>query len=174
MNGQHNYSLTVKWTGNVGTGTSNYKEFERSHSILVSNKPEIFGSSDPEFRGDKTKHNPEELLLASISSCHMLWYLHLCSVAGIIVTSYIDHATGVMTENLNGGGKFTEVTLNPQVTISDISMTKEAKQLHIKANELCFVANSLNFPVHHKPVFIPSSYENHQLDTWICNRGSEG
>lgn len=151
MNEQHNYKLTVKWTGNNGTGTSNYKEFERSHSILVDNKVEIPGSSDPAFRGDKTKHSPEDLLVASVSSCHMLWYLHLCAVAGIIVTDYIDHATGIMIETANGGGKFTEVTLNPTVTITDISMTEKANKLHKRANELCFVANSVNFPVHHKP-----------------------
>jgi organic hydroperoxide reductase OsmC/OhrA len=151
MNRQHKYSLTVAWTGNTGKGTSNYKEFERSHSIFVENKTEILGSSDPAFRGDKTKHNPEELLLAAISSCHMLWYLHLCAVAGIIVTDYIDNATGIMTETENGGGKFTEVSLSPIVTITDISMTEKANKLHKKANELCFVANSLNFSVYHKP-----------------------
>jgi organic hydroperoxide reductase OsmC/OhrA len=151
MRGQHNYKLTVRWTGNTGTGTSNYREFERSHSILVDNKVEILGSSDPAFRGDKTKHNPEDLLLASVSSCHMLWYLHLCAVSGIIVTDYIDNATGVMMETTNGGGKFTEVTLNPVVTITDILMMEKAIELHKKANELCFVANSLNFPVLHKP-----------------------
>jgi organic hydroperoxide reductase OsmC/OhrA len=151
MNKQHNYKLTVKWTGNNGTGTSNYKEFERSHSILVDNKVEIPGSSDPAFRGDKTKHSPEDLFVASVSSCHMLWYLHLCAVAGIIVTEYIDHATGIMIETANGGGKFTEVTLNPTVTITDLSMTEKANEIHKKANELCFVANSVNFPVHHKP-----------------------
>ncbi len=151
MNKQHNYKLTVKWTGNNGTGTSNYKEFERSHSILVDNKVKIPGSSDPAFRGDKTKHSPEDLFVASVSSCHMLWYLHLCAVAGIIVTEYIDHATGIMIETANGGGKFTEVTLNPTVTITDLSMTEKANEIHKKANELCFVANSVNFPVHHKP-----------------------
>ncbi len=151
MNGQHNYKITVKWTGNNGTGTSCYKEFERSHSILVENKVEILGSSDPAFRGDKTKHSPEELLIASVSSCHMLWYLHLCAVAGVIVTDYIDKATGIMIETSNGGGKFTEITLHPTVTITNSSMKEKANELHKKANELCFVANSLNFPVHHKP-----------------------
>jgi organic hydroperoxide reductase OsmC/OhrA len=151
MNVQHNYNLTIKWTGNTGTGTSNYKEFERSHSILVDHKAEILGSSDPAFRGDKTKHNPEDLLLASISSCHMLWYLHLCAMAGIIVTDYIDNATAILIETENGGGKFTEATLHPIVTITDISMIEKANELHKRANELCFVANSLNFPVNHKP-----------------------
>ena len=144
LNREHQYNLTVQWTGNTGTGTSNYGAFERSHSIFVDHKVEIMGSSDPAFRGDKTKHNPEELLLASISSCHMLWYLHLCAVAGIIVTDYIDNASGTMIETANGGGKFTAVTLYPVVTITDMAMMA-------KANELCFIANSLNFPVCHKP-----------------------
>jgi organic hydroperoxide reductase OsmC/OhrA len=151
MNKQHNYSLTVKWTGNMGTGTSNYKDFERSHSILVTNKAEILGSSDGAFRGDKTKHNPEELLLASVSSCHMLWYLHLCSVEGVVVTGYIDSASGAMVETPNGGGRFTEITLRPAVTITDVAMTDKANALHEKASEMCFIANSLNFPVHHEP-----------------------
>ena len=151
MSGQHNYKLTVKWTGNNGKGTSSYREFERSHSILVEKKVEILGSSDPAFRGDKTKHNPEDLLIASVSSCHMLWYLHLCALAGVIVTDYIDNATGIMIETSNGGGKFTEITLHPTVTITNSSMIEKANELHKKANELCFVANSLNFPVHHKP-----------------------
>ncbi len=151
MNEQHHYSLTIKWTGNSGTGTSNYKEYERSHSIYVDNKTEILASSDPAFRGDKTKHNPEELLIASISSCHMLWYLHLCAIAGIVVTGYTDNATGVMIETLGGGGKFSEVTLNPLVTISSNLLADKANELHKKANELCFISNSLNFPVYHKP-----------------------
>jgi organic hydroperoxide reductase OsmC/OhrA len=151
MNKEHNYSLTVKWTGNTGSGTSNYKAFERSHSIIVDNKAEILASSDPAFRGDKTKHNPEELLLAAVSSCHMLWYLHLCAEAGIVVTAYTDNATGTMTETSNGGGRFTEITLHPNITIADSSMIQQAHALHKKANELCFIATSLNFPVYHKP-----------------------
>jgi len=151
MGTEHNYKLTVKWTGNKGTGTSGYSAFERNHSILVDNKVEIAGSSDPAFRGDKTKHNPEELLLASVSSCHMLWYLHLCAIAGVIVTGYIDNATGIMTETPDGGGKFTAITLHPTVTVTASSMTEKATELHKKANELCFIANSLNFPVFHKP-----------------------
>ncbi len=151
MNKQHNYSLSLQWTGNTGTGTSTYTTYERSHTICIDNKVEILGSSDPAFRGDKTKHNPEEFLLASISSCHMLWYLHLCAAAGIIVTDYTDHATSVMIESADGGGKFTEATLKPTVTITDILLTEKANELHKKANELCFVANSLNFPVYHNP-----------------------
>jgi organic hydroperoxide reductase OsmC/OhrA len=151
MNGQHDYKLTVKWTGNTGTGTSNYKAYDRSHTVGIENKPDISGSSDPAFRGDKTKHNPEELLLASLSSCHLLWYLHLCAEAGVIVTDYVDNATGIMVETADGGGHFTEVTLNPIVTVAEKSMVEKADELHKKANELCFIANSVNFRVRHRP-----------------------
>ena len=149
MKKQHNYSATVKWIGNKGKGTSNYKEFERSHSISIDNKPTILGSSDPAFLGDNSKHNPEELLLASLSSCHMLWYLHLCSVSNIIVTSYTDIATGTMIETSNGSGQFSEASLNPTVIVSKNSMIKKAIELHNKANELCFIANSVNFKILH-------------------------
>ncbi|MEO6838647.1 MAG: OsmC family protein [Ginsengibacter sp.] len=149
MHEQHNYNLTIKWTGNKGTGTSNYKAFDRSYSIFINNKTQILGSSDPAFLGDKTKHNPEELLVASLSSCHMLWYLHLCAEAKVVVVNYMDNATGTMSETTNGGGHFTEVTLNPIVTVTEHSMVEKAKELHKKANELCFIANSVNFPVRH-------------------------
>ena len=151
MNKQHDYKLTVKWTGNSGTGTSDYQSYQRSHVISVENKPDIAGSSDPKFRGDKIKHNPEELFVASISTCHLLWYLHLCAEAGVIVTDYADNAVGIMTETSDGGGHFTEVTLNPTVTVTENSMIEKANELHKKANEFCFIANSVNFPVHHKP-----------------------
>lgn len=152
MSAQHHYALTIKWTGNKGSGTSGYRAYDRSHVIIANNKVEISGSSDPAFLGDKTKHNPEELLVASLSSCHMLWYLHLCAEAGIIVVDYTDNATGVMMETSNGGGKFKEVTLNPIITVTEDSMKEKADQLHQKANELCFIANSVNFPVYHKAV----------------------
>jgi len=151
MNGEHNYNLTVTWTGNTGTGTSNYRNYERSHTIKIENKVEIVGSADPAFRGDKTKHNPEDLLLASLSTCHMLWYLHLCADAGVIVTNYQDEATGKMIETSHGSGHFVEVVLNPIVTVTESSMISKANLLHEKANEMCYVANSVNFPVHHQP-----------------------
>ena len=153
MNKQHNYQLTVQWTGNTGTGTSNYRGYERSHIIKAENKVEIAASSDPMFRGDKTKHNPEDFLVASLSSCHMLWYLHLCSEAGVIVVDYIDNATGIIIEDsMTGSGRFTEVTLNPVVTVTENSVIEKANELHKKANELCFIANSVNFPVLHHAV----------------------
>jgi organic hydroperoxide reductase OsmC/OhrA len=151
---QHNYSLTVKWSGNKGEGTNGYKSYERSHEIIIDGKEIIKASSEPTFLGDRTKHNPEELLLASISSCHMLWYLHLCSDAGIVVTNYTDNAKGIMEETTGGGGKFTSVTLYPTITLKNIAQLEKASALHNKANELCFIANSLNFKVEHQVSFI--------------------
>ena len=152
MNGQHNYSLTIKWTGNNGSGTSGYRAYERSHTITADNKQEIQASSDPVFRGDKTKYNPEDLFVASLASCHMLSYLHACVVAGVVVTDYVDTATGTMIETSNGGGHFTEVNLHPLVTVADKSMVDKANALHEKASEMCFIASSVNFPVKHHPV----------------------
>lgn len=148
---QHQYFLTVKWTGNKGHGTVDYNSYDRSHIISAEGKENISGSSDPAFRGDITMYSPEDLLVASLSSCHMLWYLHLCSEAGVIVTDYYDNATGTMLESSKNGGHFTEVTLFPTVTVADQSMAEKANELHKKANELCFIANSCRFPIYHKP-----------------------
>lgn len=152
MQRQHQYMLTVKWTGNKGTGTSDYRAYERSHTIISKGKKDIDASSDPSFRGDKTKHNPEELFLAALSSCHMLWYLHLCADAGIVVLDYQDDARGTMVETDNGGGHFSEVTLHPAVIVAEPSMIEKANALHAEANRLCFIANSCNFPVKHLPI----------------------
>lgn len=151
MQTYHQYKATIKWTGNNGTGTDNYRNYERSHDIVIENKRDISGSSDSAFRGDTTKHNPEDLLVSSLSCCHMLWYLHLCANAGVIVTDYIDNATGIMVETETGGGHFTEVTLNPIVMVTEHHMIDKANELHKKANEHCFIANSVNFPVKHNP-----------------------
>lgn len=147
----HNYTLQVQWTGNQGQGTSDYRSYERGHTVSIEGKPVLECSSDPAFRGDKTKYTPEDLLLASLSSCHMLWYLHLAAEAGITVVDYVDKASGTMIETSDGGGHFTEVTLQPTVTITEQTMIDKANELHKKANELCFIARSVNFPVHHKP-----------------------
>ncbi len=152
MSKQHHYQVNITWTGNAGTGTSHYKTYERSHAISAHQKAEILASSDPAFRGDPTKYNPEELLVSSLSSCHMLWFLHLCAEAGVVVVDYMDSATGIMEETPDGSGHFTSVTLNPHVTVTEIDMVAKANALHQKANKYCFVANSVNFPVHHIPV----------------------
>ncbi|WP_179412804.1 OsmC family protein [Mucilaginibacter sp. E4BP6] len=147
----HFYKATINWTGNLGKGTSQYKAYSRNHEISSEDKPTIYASSDPSFRGEATRYNPEELFVASLSSCHMLWYLHLCSEAGVIVIDYIDNATGTMTETEDGSGHFTEVTLHPVVIVTDASMIDKANELHYEAHKFCFVANSCNFPVHHNP-----------------------
>ncbi|RKS55565.1 organic hydroperoxide reductase OsmC/OhrA [Gillisia mitskevichiae] len=150
----HNYEIRVEWTGNLGKGTLDYKAFNRDHIVSGENKAaQIQGSSDPSFLGDNKRYNPEELLVSSISSCHMLWYLHLCAVNKIVVLSYMDKATGVMEETKNGSGKFKEVTLNPQITLENIEMKEKAEELHTEANKMCFIANSCNFPIQHRPQF---------------------
>jgi organic hydroperoxide reductase OsmC/OhrA len=147
----HNYQLTVEWTGNNGSGTNDYRTYSRNHNILIEGKSIISGSSDSPFRGDKTKHNPEDLLVASLSSCHLLWYLHLCAVSGVIVHSYVDNATGIMEENKDGSGQFVSVTLHPKVGVVDASMIEKANELHHKAHEMCFIARSVNFEVYNIP-----------------------
>lgn len=152
MNKEHNYYLTIKWTGNRGEGTSSYKVYDRNYSILAENKVEILDSADAPFLGDITKHNPEDLFLASLSSCHMLWYFHLCADAGIIVVDYIDNATGILVQNSNGSGQFSEVTLNPIVIVTEDFMIEKAIEIHEKAHEFCFIANSVNFKIHINPI----------------------
>jgi organic hydroperoxide reductase OsmC/OhrA len=158
MNRDHFYSSKLTWTGNSGEGTSNYKSYERDHIISGEGKADIMVSSDPAFRGDKSKYNPEELLVASLSSCHMLWFLHLCAVNEVIVVEYTDNPEGIMTENGGEGGKFKEVTLHPQVTVKDAKMISKVDDLHKKANKLCYIANSVNFPVYHKAVCVAKEF----------------
>jgi organic hydroperoxide reductase OsmC/OhrA len=140
----------VTWTGNTGTGTSGYRSYERRHEIAAEGKPAIGASSDPVFRGDRTRWNPEELLVAALSSCHQLSYLHLCADAGIVVVEYVDHAEGWMEETPDGAGQFTRVVLRPKVTISAGDAAK-AKELHHEAHAKCFIARSVNFPVENGP-----------------------
>lgn len=149
--GEHNYSTTVVWTGNSGEGTRNYRAFSRDHEITCGNKPPIAGSADPAFLGDASRYNPEELLLSSLSACHMLWYLHLCADAGITVSNYVDDAEGRMIETKNGSGHFDKVTLKPIVNIAAGDDRELAKSLHDKAHSFCFIANSVNFEVGCEP-----------------------
>ena len=144
MEREHHYSVEIVWTGNTGQGTRNYKAYERTHEIRCGQKPSIPGSSDPAFRGDPTRYNPEELFVAALSSCHMLWYLHLCADAGIAVVAYQDRAEGTMIETATGG-RFTKITLYPAVKVTDSA--ERAQALHRQAHQFCFLANSVNFPV---------------------------
>lgn len=147
----HTYSVRLRWTGNLGSGTSGYRTYSRDHTLEIAGKADILGSSDPLFRGDPARHNPEELLVASLSSCHMLWFLHLCADAGVAVTEYSDEASGTMVLEADGGGRFTEVTLRPLVEVAELGMTAQLEALHHRAHALCFIANSMNFPVRHEP-----------------------
>lgn len=149
---KHHYSTILQWMGNEGSGTQNYRSYSRNHTITAEGKHhQILGSSDPSFLGDPSKYNPEELFLSSLSACHMLWYLHLCSEHNITVTEYIDQATGTMEVDQNGSGRFTEVKLHPHIKISNAGMIDQANALHQKANEMCFIANSCNFNIGHHP-----------------------
>jgi organic hydroperoxide reductase OsmC/OhrA len=147
----HRYDLAVSWTGNRGTGTSGYRDYGRDHVISADGRPDIAGSSDPVFRGDKTRWNPELELVAALSQCHMLSYFHVCATAGVVVTAYEDAPYGVMAETDDDGGHFTEVVLRPRVTVADAAMAGQAAKLHEEASEKCFIASSVNFPVRHEP-----------------------
>lgn len=150
----HNYKAKTTWVGNRGQGTADYKSYDRDHDINIAGKPALLCSSDPLFRGDRSRHNPEELLVSALSGCHMLWYLHLCAANGVVVTDYADEASGEMEENQDGSGQFTKVVLNPRVTVAERSMIDKANALHHDANKMCFIARSVNFPVIHEPVAV--------------------
>ncbi len=150
MKKEHTYTTHLQWTGNLGSGTNKYEAYSRDFTLAHDGKKIIEGSSDPSFRGDKHKHNPEELLLDAIASCHMLWYLHLCTVNNVVVLAYEDHATAIMQEEPDGSGQFLEATLKPTVTVAHADMIARANTLHDQANAKCFIARSVNFPIHHQ------------------------
>src|SRR3954462_12048494 len=170
MSRTHEYTAEIRWTGNRGTGTSSYRDYDRAHDVSAGGKPTIAGSapppphdvsaggkptiagsSDPAFRGDPARWNPEELLVASLAQCHMLWFLHLAAVSGVVVTGYADRPEGTMLEQDDGAGQFTRVVLRPEVTVADPSMRDRSLQLHENAHANCYVARSVNFPVVHEP-----------------------
>ncbi len=151
MIGEHRYALTSTWTGNRGGGTTGYRDYDRAVEIAIDGKPTLLASSDKPFRGDRSRWNPEDLLVAALSECHLLSYLHACVTAGVVVTAYRDEASGLMVEDGRGGGAFREVVLRPQVTVADAAMVDAATAAHAQAREWCFIANSVNFPVRHEP-----------------------
>jgi organic hydroperoxide reductase OsmC/OhrA len=152
MGHEHRYHATVTWTGNLGEGTAGYRTYSRDHEVSGDGKPMLPGSSDPAFRGDPTRWNPEELLVAALSQCHMLWFLHLCAANGITVVAYTDDAEGIMAESGDGSGEFTTVTLRPRAAITDPVQANRALELHEQAHRLCYIARSVNFPVSREPV----------------------
>jgi organic hydroperoxide reductase OsmC/OhrA len=148
----HTYAVDVEWTGDRGTGTSGYRDYGRSNVVRAAGKPDLAGSADRTFHGDRDRWNPEELLVAALSQCHMLSFLHVCVRHGVVVTGYRDAATGAMTETPDGGGRFDRVDLHPEVALADEAQRPLADGLHAEASRLCFIANSVSFPVHHAPV----------------------
>ena len=142
---EHTYGTTVTWTGNTGSGTTSHRSYERLYDISSEGKPVIAGSSDPAFRGDPARYNPEDLLVASLSACHMLWYLSLSAKAGIVVTAYRDRAEGTMAEEPNGSGRFTHLVLRPEITVTAGADLDKADVIHHDAHAMCFIANSINF-----------------------------
>lgn len=151
MTNEHTYTVEISWTGNRGTGTSDYRAYGREHEVIAEGCPIILGSADPAFGGDSTRWNPEQLLLASLSQCYMLRYLHLCAVNGVVVVSYVDRPVGMMTETTDGG-HFTAAGLQPHVQVAAADMVDKARALHADAHRACFIANSVSFPVTHDPI----------------------
>lgn len=149
---QHSYAVAVAWKGNLGEGTSHYRSYSRDHTVSSSGLPDLLGSADATFRGDAARWNPELLLVTALSQCHLLSYLHVCVTRDVVVTSYVDEATGRMETDRQGGGRFVEVLLRPRITVDAKAMVAPAREVHEHAHELCFIANSVNFPVRHEPV----------------------
>ena len=148
---KHEYNISIEWTGNSGEGTKSYRSYRRDYRIASDGKPVIEGSSDPAFRGDKSRYNSEDLLVASLSSCHMLSYLHLCATNGITVLQYQDSASGTLELNRDGSGQLARVELRPKVSIAPESDPARAAALHEEAHRMCFIARSVNFPVEAVP-----------------------
>jgi len=150
---EHPYAVSVRWTGDRGSGTSGYRAYGRDHTLTVEGHADIAGSSDPVFHGDADRWNPEQLLLGALSQCHLLSYLHVAASHGIVVVDYSDDAVGTMEQTQDGGGHFTSVTLRPVVTIQsgDAGL---ALALHDEAHSKCFIAASMNFPVTHEPTTV--------------------
>lgn len=153
MASEHSYRVHTTWTGDRGTGTSGYRDYDRSVTVAVEGKPALPVSADKPFRGDPAKWNPEDMLMAALSECHLLSYLHACVQRGVVVVAYDDEATGVLEVQGNGGA-FREVVLHPRVTVADASMVDAATAAHADAHEWCFIANSVNFPVRHEPTIL--------------------
>lgn len=152
MSNTHDYASHLVWNGNLGNGTSTYAGYGRDYTVMVDGKPNIRGSADPMFRGDAALHNPEDLFVAALSSCHMLSYLALCARKGVSVLAYEDNATGALSLDVNRKGSFEKVVLNPVVTIADADKHALALALHDEAHELCFIARSCSVPIHHAAI----------------------
>ena len=147
----HHYRLAAAWTGNTGGGTTGYRDYSRDVAVTAEGKPDLFMSADKPFRGDSTRWNPEDLLLAALSGCHLLSFLHVAVSHGMVVADYRDEATGTM-EQQGMGGRFTEVVLHPEVMFTDAGDETPIHRLHEEAHAACFIASSVAFPVRVDPV----------------------
>ncbi len=154
MERTHTYQVNLRWTGNRGTGTSGYRAYGRTHEVSAPGLPDLPGSADPTFRGERDRWNPEQLLVAALAQCHLLAYLHACADGGVVVVGYTDTPVGTMVTDADGGGHFTEVELRPRVEVAGAAMVEAAAALHDRAHRLCFIASSVNFPVRHRPVTV--------------------
>ncbi len=154
MGHEHHYETTIEWRGNRGTGTSGYREYGRELLLTAEGKHPVEGSADRTFHGNADRWNPEELLVAALSQCHMLSYLHVAVLHGILVTAYTDTAFGTMEQTPDGGGHFTSVVLRPVVTVASADMAEAALRAHHEASQKCFIANSVNFAVTHEPQIV--------------------
>lgn len=149
----HDYTSQIRWTGNTGSGTETYKGYQRTWDIEVPGKPVVHCSNDPLLGGDPTLMNPEDLLLSALSACHMLWYLHLASTAGISVLSYEDTPIGKGEVMPDGSGQFTEAVLHPKIRLHAGDDVERAAAIHNEIHSYCFIARSVNFPVRYEPLF---------------------
>ena len=156
MTKTHEYPAKIVWTGNSGTGTSAYKAYERTWDMAAEDKAVINCSNDPLLGGDRLKYNPEDLLISAVASCHMLWYLHLCSQAGVVVTAYEDNPVGIGESEPSGAGQFIEAVLRPKITITAESDPQKAVTLHDEIHQYCYIARSINFPLRFEPEIIVS------------------
>lgn len=152
MGGLLSFSVNVTWTGAGSEGTASYTSYGRDHEVAIEGKPTLLGSSDPSFRGDASRYSPEDLFVASLSQCHMLWALHMAARAGVVVVGYTDRATGTMRVESAGAGQFTEVTLHPQLTVQGEVDEETVATIHRDAHAHCFLARSVNFPVRQAPL----------------------
>ncbi len=144
---QHEYTCRIDWTGNRGAGTRTYRGYDRTWDVVTPGKPVIHCSNDPLLGGDPALPNPEDLLLASLSSCHMLWYLHLASSAGIVVHRYTDDPLGVGEVHPDGSGQFLRATLRPTIVVDEGTDIARARAIHGDVHRYCFIARSVNFPI---------------------------
>lgn len=161
MSTQHSYTVTVEWTGAGSTGTTNYTAYSRDHVVRIGTKPLIQASADPSFRGDPQRINPEELFVASLAQCHMLWFLSRAARAGVVVTAYSDRAVGTLRVESAGGGRFAEVVLRPRVHSEGPVNEELMARLHREAHDHCFISRSVNFPVLVEPIPLDHVHPDH-------------